>query len=513
MSDNAEFLDEFREESLEGLEVIEEHIMAMEYNDTESIAVVFRAMHTIKGGSSFMELMEINTVAHQLENLLDETRSGERPITQGLIDLLLAGADALRDLIDSPDCGTDSDISTIMGHINNFTQDNPASPSGSYTAIEEPSTQSEANTSPEAAPSVDPDIQSEAATTPYVESASAPQPHLPPAISAIPGLSEDRPQPFGNYLIEQGLISEAQIIDALVEQHNLSQHPLRILQQEGLSDHECLQVSEYMLHSDLHPFHIAGQLGFTVSTPKELFHKQHSTRPPLGRMLTELGLASSSVIRQWLQCYYDNLAGIETTPLPATETTAGPTDSAPIAQEESVQETIEDTDNLCPVSLPEIAEITNEKEILEEFANSFNHDIRTEFENAFMELEQLDPEPLHEQVQKIYRDLHSLKGSFGFIHANVAAFLLHTMEECFSLLRDNVGSLDKNNISIITEAQLDALDHAWNIRSFILSDHSEEPYLIDHQTELCACIQTLTSAMDALPTTSSTSTSAIEDLF
>ncbi|HST63844.1 MAG TPA: response regulator [Mycobacteriales bacterium] len=64
-------------------------------DDAELIRSIFREIHTLKGSSAVAGLDEVSRVAHELEEVVEELRSGTRTATPELIDTLLAGADRL----------------------------------------------------------------------------------------------------------------------------------------------------------------------------------------------------------------------------------------------------------------------------------------------------------------------------------------------------------------------------------------------------------------------------------
>lgn len=76
--------------------------------DDTLIRSIFREVHTIKGSSAVAGLEEVSRRAHQLEELVDELRSGRTP-TPDVIDTLLAGADSLSELI-TDSLGTESPV-------------------------------------------------------------------------------------------------------------------------------------------------------------------------------------------------------------------------------------------------------------------------------------------------------------------------------------------------------------------------------------------------------------------
>ncbi len=99
--DLSQFKQTFIEESLEGLDIMESSLLNLDAGevDLEAINTIFRAAHSIKGGSGTFGFTDIASFTHVLETLLDEMRSGERNITAPAVDVLLASVDCLRDMI------------------------------------------------------------------------------------------------------------------------------------------------------------------------------------------------------------------------------------------------------------------------------------------------------------------------------------------------------------------------------------------------------------------------------
>ena len=77
---------------------IEQGVLVLEENpaDAATIDSIFRAFHTFKGAAGFLHLDALRDLAHDLESLLDAVRCSELRITSEIIDLILAGADALK---------------------------------------------------------------------------------------------------------------------------------------------------------------------------------------------------------------------------------------------------------------------------------------------------------------------------------------------------------------------------------------------------------------------------------
>ena len=101
MSDE-EFLEVFRAEADDLLEVLETSLLALEAapDSAEHIAAAFRALHTLKGSGAMAGRMELADFAHHFEAVFDQLRSGGIPISTPLITISLAAKDHLRALVD-----------------------------------------------------------------------------------------------------------------------------------------------------------------------------------------------------------------------------------------------------------------------------------------------------------------------------------------------------------------------------------------------------------------------------
>jgi len=101
--DLSQFHQVFFEESFEGLDAMEAALMELDPAaiDSETINTIFRAAHSIKGGSATFGFSSVAEFTHILETLLDDIRDGRRGISQDDVDLFLQSVDCLRDLLQS----------------------------------------------------------------------------------------------------------------------------------------------------------------------------------------------------------------------------------------------------------------------------------------------------------------------------------------------------------------------------------------------------------------------------
>ncbi len=94
----------FVEESREILAALETDLLDLEkdINNEETINRVFRAVHTLKGGSGMVEFSVLTDLAHEWENVLARLRVGEIKASPRLISLFLEAVDTLKRLIEQP---------------------------------------------------------------------------------------------------------------------------------------------------------------------------------------------------------------------------------------------------------------------------------------------------------------------------------------------------------------------------------------------------------------------------
>ncbi len=116
--DMAQFHQVFFEESFEGLEAMESGLLNLDMGDVdaEEINTIFRAAHSIKGGSGTFGFNEVSDFTHVMETLLDEMRDGRRQITQPAVDVLLGSVDCLREMLTAIRDGNPVDKGSVAEH-------------------------------------------------------------------------------------------------------------------------------------------------------------------------------------------------------------------------------------------------------------------------------------------------------------------------------------------------------------------------------------------------------------
>jgi two-component system chemotaxis sensor kinase CheA len=116
--DMAQFHQVFFEESFEGLDAMETGLLHLDIGDVDADTInpIFRAAHSIKGGSGTFGFMAVSDFTHVMETLLDEMRDGRRTVTASAIDVLLGSVDCLRDMLQAIQQHQAVDSDTIARH-------------------------------------------------------------------------------------------------------------------------------------------------------------------------------------------------------------------------------------------------------------------------------------------------------------------------------------------------------------------------------------------------------------
>lgn len=107
--DSAQYTDLFISEAQDHLQEMSQLLLAIEADrrsdtpdvETEQVASLFRAAHTIKGMAAALGFQQIAGLAHRMEDVLDLWRQKQRNLTPSLANVLFACLDRLGDLVNA----------------------------------------------------------------------------------------------------------------------------------------------------------------------------------------------------------------------------------------------------------------------------------------------------------------------------------------------------------------------------------------------------------------------------
>lgn len=118
----------FFDESDEHLQDMEQLLMTLDVDapDPEELNSIFRAAHSIKGGSGIFGFDALMNVTHVMENLLDKARNQEIQVTAEIVDVFLQTLDVLKDTLSAykentelPQEQIDESIRVLEATLNN----------------------------------------------------------------------------------------------------------------------------------------------------------------------------------------------------------------------------------------------------------------------------------------------------------------------------------------------------------------------------------------------------------
>jgi len=118
---NEELLKDFFAEAQMQVDTLEQNILVLENEGANKDAVdeIFRAAHTLKGGSATVEMMELSSFTHIVEDVLDAIRADQIAIDENVTDVLLSAIDVIKAMLERRMNGTvyRQDISHIEGRL------------------------------------------------------------------------------------------------------------------------------------------------------------------------------------------------------------------------------------------------------------------------------------------------------------------------------------------------------------------------------------------------------------
>jgi two-component system chemotaxis sensor kinase CheA len=153
MDDMDEVVGEFLVESYENLDQLDRDLLVLENDlakkseagkgqtlsrgaDRETLASVFRTIHTVKGTCGFLGFGKLEHVAHVGENLLAKLRDGELDLTPPMADTLLRLSTAVRDMLGEIErTGSEgpedhADLIAALTELNTAPSSRPVPPTG-----------------------------------------------------------------------------------------------------------------------------------------------------------------------------------------------------------------------------------------------------------------------------------------------------------------------------------------------------------------------------------------------
>ena len=104
---NEELLKDFFDEANLQVDSFEQNILALEKNaaDGDAVDEMFRAAHTLKGAAATVQMQELTSFTHTVEDVLDEIRSGNTAASEYVVETLLQSIDVIKQMLNARAAG------------------------------------------------------------------------------------------------------------------------------------------------------------------------------------------------------------------------------------------------------------------------------------------------------------------------------------------------------------------------------------------------------------------------
>ena len=207
MSDDADIVKEFLIESYENLDRLDRELVELEQHggNPETLASVFRTIHTIKGTCGFLGFNKLESVAHAGENLLSKLRDGQIQQSAPITTALLAMVDVVREILATiEDSGAEGERNdgALVATLTRLTKGEAATPATVGA------------------------VHAALGTVKAHHDIASPAPFITPAVIAVASSRSETPETvaevpaptIGNILIQQGAVSEVEVQRAVEQQ-------------------------------------------------------------------------------------------------------------------------------------------------------------------------------------------------------------------------------------------------------------------------------------------------------
>ena len=229
MADNndemQEFIEDFLVESQELIETVDEDLITLEKkpDNLELLNGIFRAVHTIKGTSSFIGLNVISKFTHHVENVLNKLRNAELKLDPDIMDTILESVDIIKGLMEDIKSGEPSgiDISEVTKKLSVILSENSVAVAGTTPPSEEEKRSAPEKVSEKAMKREAAATEEASDKTPAEKKAKTKKAKPKKAKKKAPVKKEENKyenKKLGEILVEKNLVSEEDLSDALDKQ-------------------------------------------------------------------------------------------------------------------------------------------------------------------------------------------------------------------------------------------------------------------------------------------------------
>jgi hypothetical protein len=310
---------------------------------------------------------------------------------------------------------------------------------------------------------------------------------------------------FGDYLVEQKLITEEDLLEALCKQLASTPPLLEVLYKSGnFKNRDLINLVKMQIETKSELSHLILQKKVLSNEELDKYFKlQNDERMPLGQILIEMGKIDvdqcSKALEEFLAgehgiAIVDGEIDLSSLDIKELEEKEIENQSQKMAidedpsEEAAFKDYLQKEEDIESEELPSFAFGPLEDMVLYEFLEVFDEQKKSELENNIMEWRKLQLEDqtdvLKESFRDMYRELHTLKGTVRFLKADLSEFLIHNAEDLLANLIVCAKQIDSVFIEELEDYYLHALDLIWECRESIETERSEKEFFEHSENQI-----------------------------
>jgi hypothetical protein len=274
---------------------------------------------------------------------------------------------------------------------------------------------------------------------------------------------------FGEFLVEKGVITEENLVDALIEQLANTPPLCQVIHQKNiLSSAKIFEAFRFQQDNQVEFMQACKAIGvWTQEVQEKAFNCLDDIRKPLGHILVSKGLIDLKKLTNMLDEFLSQLSmAPAVAPIPVTTPTPIPVPVvAPFVESEELMESYQ------PGILMELDETFDEKKRkMVRVALSLVKD-NAGSDNAICK----------KLMGDVFKIVHGLNGLLGLLALDKLSELLTEMEQYLSTIQPKLLERSKEQLVRDTEVLTKGIDLAWGLRMSIMNNATERTFFEDEQ--------------------------------
>lgn len=270
---------------------------------------------------------------------------------------------------------------------------------------------------------------------------------------------------FGEFLVEKGVISQENLVDALIEQIATTPPLCQVIYQKKiLPTTKVFEIFRYQQDQQVEFIQACKSLGvWTKEVQDRAFETIDELRKPLGHILVSKGLIDLKKLTHMLDEFLSQLASAPVSaPVPMQNTTSEVKASIP-----APLITLDDLpENIQPGILMELEETFDEKK-----RKMIRVALSLVKDNAGT-----DMAICKKLMQDVFKIVHGLNGLLAMLALDKVSEILTAMEAYLSSVQGKIQDRPKDQMISDTQILTKAIDLVWNLRVSIMTHATERAF-------------------------------------